>query len=429
MKRFLFLILPLLLTMNPANATPPTPAATPLHNESIVLGMGCFWGAEKRLGEQPGVISTEVGYAGGTSPAPSYESVLAEAHRGAAAVHAEVVKVVFDPQRTSLRQILIAFWENHDTTQGNRQGNDIGGNYRSVILYTTPEQRAIAEETRAEYQPALTHAGYGRITTEIAPLHHFYPAESYHQHYLKSHPNGYCGAGGTGVPYPGATRHADTSPPPLDARTLSSTQLIVFEGVDCPYCKKFEQEVLQHWHASVPVARTLSHLPPAGWSMGSALWATPTIVLFKNGHEVSRYTGYDGAQQRFWGWLGHELLTPEQQRIAFEAGTEMPFTGSLLDNHQPGTYVDPVSGQPLFRSDAKFSSHSGWPSFFAPVAGALILHDDNSHGMHRVEVLSASSGIHLGHVFDDGPPPSGKRYCINSAVLRFVPDAPAPAKP
>ncbi len=428
MKRFLFLVLGL-LTMNNVTAVSAAPvSASPMHTESIVLGMGCFWGAQKRLGEQPGVISTEVGYAGGVGADPDYESVLADAHRADgqghhAAVHAEVVKVVFDPTRTSLKQILIAFWENHDPTQGNRQGNDIGANYRSIILYSNPQQREVAEQTRAIYQQALSHAGYGKITTDIAPLQQFYPAESYHQDYLKKHPLGYCGAGGTGVHFPGSTNQSDNSTPaPLDARQLASTQLVVFEGVDCPYCKQFERDVLQHWHASVPVVRTLSHQAPGGWVLSSNLWATPTIVLFKNGHEVSRYTGYDGMQQRFWGWLGHELLTPEQQKIAFQAGTEMPYTGSLLDNQQPGTYVDPISGQPLFRSDAKFHSHSGWPSFFDPLPGALILRDDNSHGMHRVEVLSASSGIHLGHVFDDGPPPTGKRYCINSAVLRFEPD-------
>ena len=424
MQKFMLNLFSLVLfTMNHAPATPITPtAATPLHAESIVLGMGCFWGAEKRMGEQPGVISTEVGYAGGSRSSPTYESVLADAHKGGAQTHAEVVKVVFDPVRTSLERILAAFWENHDPTQGNRQGNDLGGNYRSAILYSTPEQHKLAEQTRAAYQRVLTQAGYGKITTEIAPLQQFYPAERYHQHYLQNHPLGYCGTGGTGVRFPGAATQADKPAVPLDSRHLTNKQLVVFEGADCAFCKQFEKDILQHWNGSVPVARTLSHESPTDWVLSSALWATPTTVLFIDGHEVSRYTGYDGSQQRFWNWLGHELLTPEQQQIAYHGGTEMPYTGSLLDNHQAGNYVDPVSGQPLFRSDAKFSSHSGWPSFFAPVPGALVLRDDNSHGMHREEVLSASSGIHLGHVFEDGPPPDGKRYCINSAVLRFVPD-------
>jgi peptide methionine sulfoxide reductase msrA/msrB len=156
--------------------------------------------------------------------------------------------------------------------------------------------------------------------------------------------------------------------------------------------------------------------------LASSLFATPTIVLFEQRREVARYTGYNGEKEKFWRWLGLHLLSPEARRIAFEQGTETPFTGSHLDEKRPGVYVDPITGVPLFRSGAKFESGTGWPSFFQPIEGALLLRPDDSHGMRRVEVLSASSGIHLGHVFDDGPPPTGKRYCINGEVLRFVPD-------
>jgi peptide methionine sulfoxide reductase msrA/msrB len=168
--------------------------------------------------------------------------------------------------------------------------------------------------------------------------------------------------------------------------------------------------------------RTRTTTPPDGWSLRQNLWATPTIVLFAQGQEVDRYTGYDGDSKRFWGWLGDHLLSEEERKIAFEQGTERPFTGSLLDNKKPGNYVDPITGVPLFRSDTKFNSGTGWPSFFEPYEGALSTHEDSAHGMTRVEVRSASSGIHLGHVFNDGPPPTGLRYCINSRVLRFVPD-------
>lgn len=417
MLRYLLLLLVITMTLSqPA-------AALPTNTERLVLGMGCFWGAEKRLSALPGVVHTEVGYAGGSRINPTYHTVIDDAKQAKGAVHAEVVAVDYDPQQVSTEKLLMAFFEDHDPTQGNRQGNDVGANYRSTVYYTRPEQKTAAQAVMASYQKALTQAGYGRITTEILPLAHFYPAEDYHQRYLVKHPDGYCGLGGTGVTFPGEVvpAHAAVAPP-LIGQHLASTQLVVFEGVDCSYCRQLEKEVLSHWQSAVPVIKTLSTQAPQGWHLNSPLWASPTTVLFREGREVSRFTGYNGDHQAFWNWLGHLTLTPEQQAIAFHGATEHAFTGSLLDNHAPGTYVDPVTGQPLFRSDTKFGSHTGWPSFFDPVPGALTFHADDSHGMQRTEVLSASSGIHLGHVFNDGPPPTGKRYCINSAVLRFVPD-------
>lgn len=394
--------------------------------ESIVLGMGCFWGAEKRMSEIPGVIDVESGYAGGDAKRAGYQDVLnleKSIRRGKsdARNHAEVVKVTFNPDQVSLEQVLIKFWENHNPTQGDRQGNDVGTNYRSAIYTAGDAQRQVAFKTRAAYQDALSAAGYGPITTEIAPLRNYNRAERYHQDYLKKNPNGYCGLGGTKVAYPGEAQQP--APDRLKADALNSErQLIVFEAEDCPFCKQFRTEVLDDWSSQVPVATTLNPNPPKGWSLEKALFATPTMVLFENGEEVSRYTGYKGDKERFWKWLGFQILTPEQQSIAFEQGTERAFTGSHLDEKRSGVFVDPISGAPLFRSDTKFESGSGWPSFFNPVEGAITLHDDSTYGMRRTEVRSASSGIHLGHVFDDGPPPSGKRYCINGNVLTFVPD-------
>ena len=204
----------------------------------------------------------------------------------------------------------------------------------------------------------------------------------------------------------------------LDGKMLDKTQLVVFESETCGSCKAFNKDVMVDWKSSYSIEKTYSMQVPIGWELKESVWATPTIVMFENGKETARYTGYDGNKQAFWRWFGMQTLTPEQKKIAFESGTELPFSGSLLDNKDPGYYVDPITGDRLFRSDAKFKSGTGWPSFFDPIPGSLVFKEDGN----RVEVLSASSGIHLGHVFNDGPPPSGKRYCINSAVLKFIAD-------
>lgn len=325
-----FGLLLMILSSHASQAAPP--ASQP--EASIVLGMGCFWGAERRMGELPGVIDVESGYANGEI-STTYEAVLAlerllRLGKSKQRNHAEVVKVRFDPKKTTLEAVLARFWESHNPTQGDRQGNDIGSNYRSAIYTTSAPQQSLALQSRETYQAALSAAKKGPITTEIIPLVTYGAAETYHQNYLQKNPNGYCGLGGTGVPYPRSSA--------------------------------------------------------------------------------------------YWQALGKLVFSPEQQRIAFNQGTEAPFCGKHLDEKRPGWYVDPLSGARLFRSDAKFNSGTGWPSFVQPAPDAVSEHPDRSHGMLRIEVRSASSGIHLGHVFDDGPPPSGKRYCINGNVLKFVPD-------
>lgn len=165
--------------------------------EVAVFGMGCFWGVERLFWRLPGVWSTMAGYAGGYTPNPTYEETCT-----GLTGHAEVVRVVFDPGTVSYADLLRVFWENHDPTQGMRQGNDRGTQYRSAIYWTTEEQRAAAEATRAAYEARLREAGYGPVTTEIAPLRAFYWAEDYHQQYLHKNPGGYCGIRGTGVSCP-----------------------------------------------------------------------------------------------------------------------------------------------------------------------------------------------------------------------------------
>ncbi len=172
----------------------------PEGTRQAMFGLGCFWGAERKLWQVPGVYTTAVGYAGGYTPNPTYEEVCS-----GLTGHNEVVLVVYDPQRVDYEDLLRVFWESHDPTQGMRQGNDRGTQYRSGIYYFDDEQRQAAQASLARYQQALQAAGYGPITTEVLPAPPFYYAEGYHQQYLAKNPGGYCGLGGTGVACPAST--------------------------------------------------------------------------------------------------------------------------------------------------------------------------------------------------------------------------------
>ncbi|GAA4561873.1 peptide-methionine (S)-S-oxide reductase MsrA [Planotetraspora kaengkrachanensis] len=200
--------------VDPSEALPGRSAAMPVAGRHVVLdaplaapypdgteiaefGLGCFWGAERKFWQTPGVVSTSVGYEGGYTANPTYEEVCT-----GMTGHAEVVRVVFDPATVSYEELLKVFWEEHDPTQGMRQGNDVGTQYRSVIYTHGPEQAKAAQASKDAYQDVLTKAGYGQITTEIAPAGEYYFAEDYHQQYLFKVPNGYCGIGGTGVSCP-----------------------------------------------------------------------------------------------------------------------------------------------------------------------------------------------------------------------------------
>ena len=187
-----------------ARLAPPDPAGS----EVALFGMGCFWGAERLFWQLPGVLVTSVGYAGGSTPNPTYREVCS-----GGTGHAEVVRVVFDPSRISYADLLRTFWEQHDPTQGMRQGNDTGTQYRSLVLATTPAQRVEAEASRETYQRELSRAGLGRITTEVADAGAYYYAEDYHQQYLAKNPDGYCGIGGCGVRYGGPTREQVSGTP------------------------------------------------------------------------------------------------------------------------------------------------------------------------------------------------------------------------
>lgn len=175
----------------------------PAGMRSIIFALGCYWGAERRFWQVPGVWVTAVGNAGGFTPNPTYEEVCS-----GATGHAEAVLVVFDPAQTSLEALLKVFWESHDPTQGMRQGNDVGTQYRSAIYWTAPEDEALVQASAQAYQQALAARGYGPVTTELAPAGPFYFAEDYHQQYLAKNPSGYCGLGGTGVTCPAGTNVA-----------------------------------------------------------------------------------------------------------------------------------------------------------------------------------------------------------------------------
>lgn len=179
--------------VNGRSMFPPFPEG----HEEIVVGLGCFWGAERLFWELPGVYVTAAGYAGGFTPNPTYEETCS-----GLTGHAEVVRVVYDPRVIGLPELLRVFWEAHDPTQGMQQGNDIGSQYRSVIYTTNDDQLALAEHSREQFQQALDASGKGQVTTEIAPLKVFNVAEEYHQQYLAKNPGGYCGLKGTGVSCP-----------------------------------------------------------------------------------------------------------------------------------------------------------------------------------------------------------------------------------
>ncbi len=403
------------------------PNTTKLATESITLGMGCFWGAEKRMSEIEGVIAVESGYAGGDSTNANYKDLFAlekQINRGQTAEinHAEVVKVIFNPQVVPLKKILAVFWESHNPTQGNRQGNDKGTNYRSAIYFNNKEQEKIAKETLDIYQQAMTKNNFGAITTEIATLRNYMSAEDDHQDYLQKNPNGYCGLGGTGVAYPGNKEANFKHANPLDGKSLNfKMQLVVYEAKNCHFCDEFKKDVLSNWKSDTNIQTSLSTNAPTGWELKTTIFATPTIVLFENGIETDRFTGYGGNPLEFWQWLGKNMLKGESSQIAFKQATERAGTGLHLKENRNGDFIDPITGEVLFKSNSKFKSGSGWPSFSDVENGAVTLHTDTSHGMTRTEVRSASSGIHLGHLFNDGPTATGKRFCINGNVLKFVP--------
>ena len=392
------------------------PEAT-VNSEKIILGSGCFWGAEKGYESLPGVIDAVSGYADGDGVQPTYREITKLRNKFNPNNHAEVVEVTYNKNVISTEALLIHYFESHDPTQINRQGNDIGTQYRSIILYSNAQQREAIETINSQYQKLLSDAGYGPIATEIKSITKFYKAEKYHQDYIKKNPNGYCPDHSTGVRF---NKTEDLVM--ADNTTIAMGKSIVViepEGY-CPYCEKFKATVAKNYFGNIPlVFRLATQLE--GLIIDSPTWATPTILFLEEGKEVFGHQGYMSPKE-FYQALGYfKLGDSEAYRVAFNEGTDARFCKEyeIFKNTPDGVFIDKLSGAALFDTQDRFNSSTGWLSFTKPVDGSVYTKPDNSYGMRRTEIRSTTSDIHLGHVFPDGP--NGMpRYCINATVLEFI---------
>ena len=388
------------------------------HLEKIVLGSGCFWGAEKGYESLQGVEDAVSGYADGYGIKPTYREIIKTKNRFKENNFAEVVEVTFNKEVITLRSLLEHFYESHDPTQLNKQGNDIGTQYRSTILYTDSAQKEVIEKVTDEFQQLLYENGYGEIQTLIKPLNNFHQAEEYHQDYIKKNPNGYCPDHSTGVVFNTIKEKQGID----NSLLLEGKFILVIDSQDyCPYCEKFKQDVANDYKGSIPlIYRTAIELD--GLEIKTPTWATPTIIFLEDGSEEFSYQGYMNAELFYKGLGKFKLGNTEAYDVAFNQGTDARFCKEyeIFKNTPDGIFVDKLSGAPLFDTKDRFVSRSGWLSFTAPIPNSTYELPDNSYGMRRTEVKSLSTNIHLGHVFDDGP--NGMpRYCINATVLEFIP--------
>ncbi len=386
------------------------------HLEKIVLGSGCFWGAEKGYEALPGVVDAVSGYADGYGVRPSYREITKFINKFNPNNHAEVVEVTYNKNIITTEELLQHYFESHDPTLVNQQGNDIGTQYRSIVLYTNKQQQRDVERLISEYQQLLSNSGYGQIATIVKPLDEFYKAENYHQDYIAKNPNGYCPDHSTGIKFD----EIDAVVQKDNSTLLKGKNILVIEPESyCPYCEKFKSLVVENYNGNLPITfRLASQLDDI--ELQTPTWATPTIIFLEQGKEVFGHQGYMSPQE-FYKALGFfKLGDSEAYRVAFEEGTDARFCKEyeIFKNTPDGIFVDKLSGAHLFDTRDRFNSGTGWLSFTKPVDGSVYRRADNSYGMRRIEIRSMTSDIHLGHVFPDGP--NGlPRYCINATVLEF----------
>ena len=386
------------------------------HLDKIVLGSGCFWGAEKGYEALPGVLDAVSGYADGYGVIPSYREITKLVNKFNQNNHAEVVEVTYNKNVIPTDKLLRHYFESHDPTQINRQGNDLGTQYRSIVLYTNNDQRDIAIRIISEYQQLLLGSGYGQIATLVKPLEEFFIAENYHQDYIAKNPNGYCPDHSTGIKF----NREDVLVKKDNIELLKGKKILVIEPKGyCPYCEKFKSLVVENYQGSIPIIFRLA-VQLDGLRIETPTWATPTLLFLENGKEVFGHQGYMSPRE-FYKALGlFKLGQSEAYKVAFDEGTDTRFCKEyqIFKNTPDGVFVDKLSGAHLFDTRDRFNSRTGWLSFTKPVDGSVYRKADNSYGMKRIEIRSASSDIHLGHVFPDGPD-GLPRYCINATVLDF----------